>query len=516
MSEYLLEMKGITKIYSNDVIANDNVDFSLKEGEIHALIGENGAGKSTLMKILFGMERPTEGKIILKGKELGSYNSRQAIGLGIGMVHQHFMLVDDFTVAENIMLGMEETKGIFIDKEKCIDFVREESKKFNFEVDPEAVTGELPVGIKQKVEILKALIRGAKILILDEPTAVLTPQETEQLFEELEHLREMGFSIIFISHKIRELKQISSRITIMRNGRNVGVFNTSDISEEEISRLIMGESIKMDYDRPAAHIGGSVLKVSNVSLYEGQKKPILKDISFNVHEGSILGIAGVQGNGQVELVQLITKERKIESGDIQISGVSIKDETVSKMRRRGYSYIPEDRLRQGVGVSASISENLIANHYADKFSRNAIMDKHAIKSFSDECIKEYEIKCANERVPISTLSGGNMQKVVVARECSNDPRVVIAEQPTRGIDVGAAYIVHKKLFDLRDEGAAILLISADLSEVLRVCDRLMVMYEGEIVAYFDEVKGLTEEELGLYMLGIKKHPLDRIKEAADE
>ena len=513
MSECLLEMRGITKVYSNNVVANDHVDFSLEEGEIHALVGENGAGKTTLMKILFGMERPTEGEILLRGKPLGPYNAKQAIEYGIGMVHQHFMLVDDFTVAENIMLGMEEQKGVFIDVDQCCKRVLEVSKKFNLDVDPYAITGTLPVGIKQKIEILKALIRGAKILILDEPTAVLTPQETQQLFGELEHLREMGYSIIFISHKIRELKQITSRMTIMRNGKNVGVFRTADISESKISQLIMGEDLKMDYDRPAAKIGEPIVRVRNLSYYCGQKKPILHDINFDVHAGSILGIAGVQGNGQVELVQLMTKERPMETGEIEICGQSIRHESVHQMRRSGYAYIPEDRLRQGVGASGSISDNLIANRYSDQFSRRGMLDKREIQQFSSQCITDYEIKCANAKVAVSTLSGGNMQKVVVARECSGDPKVIIAEQPTRGIDVGAAYVVHKKLFDLRDRGVAILLISADLSEVLRVCDQLMVMYDGEIVAYFDDIQSVQEEELGLYMLGLKRHTPDQIKEA---
>lgn len=513
MSENLLEMRGITKIYGKDVIANENVDFTLKEGEIHALIGENGAGKSTLMKILFGMEQPTEGEILLRGKSLGRYNSKQAISYGIGMVHQHFMLVDEFTVAENIMLGMEECKGLFTDKEKCYQRALEVSQKFNLEIDPGAVTGTLPVGVKQKIEILKALIRGAKILILDEPTAVLTPQETKQLFEELEHLRQMGYSIIFISHKIRELKQISSRITIMRNGKNVGVFNTEEISEEEISRLIMGEEIKMDYTRTALKPGAPMVRVRDLTLYGGQSKPILKDINFDVQAGTILGIAGVQGNGQVELIQLMTRGRAIESGSVELCGESIADKSIHQMRKDGYAYIPEDRLQQGVGRAGSIADNLITNQYSERFSKNGFLDRKEIREFSDQCISDYEIKCPSQKVPVSSMSGGNMQKVVVARECSGSPKVIIAEQPTRGIDIGAAYIVHQKLFELRDNGTAILLVSADLSEVLRVCDRLMVMYDGEIVAYFDDINNIQEEELGLFMLGLKRHSAEQIKEA---
>lgn len=513
----MLEMNNITKIYDNGIVANDDVCFNLKKGEIHALVGENGAGKSTLMKMLFGMVRPTSGAVVLNGKELGSYESKDAIKMGIGMVHQHFMLVDDFTVSQNIMLGIEPRKGLFVDVAKSESMTLEVSKKYNLEVDPKATIESLPVGIKQKVEILKALVRGAKILILDEPTAVLTPQETELLFKELLHLKEMGYSIIFISHKIREVKEISSRVTIMRRGKSVGTFNTDDVSESELSNLIMGLELDLDYNREPPKPRGVGISVKAVSLYRGQEKPILKDINFNVKRGTILGIAGVQGNGQVELVQLMTKGMDMEKGDIEICGKSIRKMSVREMREDGYAYIPEDRLTTGVTLDGTIAENLIANRYTSKeYNSKGVIRAKKVKQLSKQCIDNYEVRCFDETQKMSMLSGGNMQKVVVARECEVQPKVIIAEQPTRGIDIGSAYIVHQGLFKLRDSGSAVLLVSADLNEVVQVCDELIVMYEGEIVAYFDDMKNIEEDELGLCMLGINRHTKEQIERVANE
>jgi simple sugar transport system ATP-binding protein len=510
--ENILSMQSITKIYDNGVAANSDMDFFLRKGEIHALVGENGAGKTTLMRILFGMEMPSRGSITLYGKQLEHYDSHKAISYGIGMVHQHFMLVNSFTVAQNIMLGIEPQKWFFVDKTKMDKTARELSQKYNLVIDPKAITGGLSVGIKQKIEILKTLARGAKIIILDEPTAVLTPQETDLLFKELQHLRNMDYSIIFITHKIPEVKQISDRITVMRKGKNAGTFETTAVSEKEISTAIMGVemSIEIPYTKP--NPGNVGIEVKDLTYYGNREKPILKDINFQVRYGTILGIVGVQGNGQVELVKLLTKELTIETGEIKINSKSISNKTVGQMRDAGYTYIPEDRMHQGVAMHASIVDNILANRYKKvAFSRFGCIDRKSAVQAAKDCITIFDVNAVNENQPVMMLSGGNIQKVVVARECSVSPRVMIAEQPSRGIDIGAAYIVHKNLIALRNANCAVLVISADLDEALQVCDAILVMYDGEIVAYFDDPTELTKEKLGLYMLGIERHDKEQMK-----
>lgn len=517
MTDLVLSMEQITKIYSNGIVANRNVDFSLREGEIHALVGENGAGKTTLMKILFGMEKPSSGKILLRGKELDMSSSKDAIANGIGMVHQHFMLVESFTVAQNIMLGIEPKRGFLVDAQKAIAFTKELSEKYNLSIDPGARVSDLPVGVKQKIEILKALARGAKILILDEPTAVLTPQETDQLFVELQNLRAQGHTIVFISHKIREVKKISNRVTVMRDGRGEGVFLTDEVSEQMISSKIVGWDTSGELVKTPAKKGDVRIRVQDVSYHGGGSIPVLSDVSFAVRGGTVLGIAGVQGNGQVELVELLTRSRDLEQGRVEINGQSIEQYDMRALREAGCGFIPEDRLHQGVAASAAISENIIANQYWNSsFCKNGMLHKKAVDAFSDKCIAQYEIKCAGSSTKISMLSGGNMQKVVVARECGTEPSVLIAEQPTRGVDIGAAHIIHEKILSMRDTGCAVLLVSADLSEVMRICDSLIVLYEGRIVAYFEDVAQVTEEELGLCMLGIQKHSPEQIRRAANE
>ncbi len=515
MSEFLLQMEKISKIYPNGIVANRDVDFSLIEGEIHALVGENGAGKSTLMNILFGMEKPSSGQIMLRGAPLEMSSSKDAIASGIGMVHQHFMLLDSFTVAQNIVLGIEPCKGAFVDERRARAFTEELCEKYNFPIDPAAPVGSLPVGVKQKIEILKALARGAKILILDEPTAVLTPQETEQLFVQLEKLKALGHTIVFISHKIREVKKISSRLTVMRAGRCEGVFNTADVSEQEISNKIVGWDTSGKLEKQPAKRGGVTVRVEN--LCDGSGSGAVRNVSFVVRAGMVTGIAGVQGNGQVELVELLTQARPPQSGRVTIKGGDMAGLPVRRWRALGCAYIPEDRLQQGVARAASIRENLISARYASPhFCKSGLLRKKQIDRFADESIKLYEIKASGGEMKIETLSGGNMQKVVVARECSNMPEFLIAEQPTRGVDIGAARIIHDKIMQMRDAGSAVLLISADLGEMMQVCDTLMVMYEGKIVAYFDDVQQVTEDELGLYMLGVNQQPSEQIRRAADE
>ena len=512
MEEYILEMKNISKIYGNGIAANRDVNFNLKKGEIHALVGENGAGKSTLMKILFGMEPPSSGEILLRGEPVRFSSSKEAIAHGIGMVHQHFMLVESFTAAQNIVLGMEPKKGMFVNEAEAVQFTKELSKKYNLEVDAEAVTRTLPVGVKQKIEILKALARGAEILILDEPTAVLAPQETDQLFEELIHLKEQGHTIVFISHKIPEIKP--DRITVMRASQSVGCYQTADVTEKEISNLIMGCEMDTSIEKTEPKPGDLRIQVEDLSYTDKNGVQVLKNLSFGVHGGMIFGIAGVQGNGQVELVDLMTRKRAIRQGDILLNGKSVKKLSIQDIRKMQFGYVPEDRMEQGIAGQESIAENMVSNRYAtQEFCRGGLLDYKKIGDFADENIKEYEIRCSGNKQNVGMLSGGNMQKVVVARECSHDPEVLIAEQPTRGVDVGAAHIIHKKIMELRNEGCAVLLVSADLSEALKLSDVIAVMYEGEIVAYFDNTEGLNEEKLGLYMLGLERHSDEQIRRA---
>lgn len=516
MGDYILEMSHIAKIYGNGVVANSDVNFNLKKGEIHALVGENGAGKSTLMKILFGMEQPSRGEIILRGKKTVFSGSKDAIANGIGMVHQHFMLVESFTVAQNIVLGMEPKKGLFVNGEEASRFTKEMGEKYNLPVDPEEITKNLPVGLKQKVEILKALARGAEILILDEPTAVLTPQETDQLFEELEQLKAQGHTIVFISHKIPEIKQICDRITVMRSGRTIDTYMCKDVTEQQISNAIMGCELNTSIERRKKEYGEVNIHVENLSYTDKSGVRILKDISFNVRKGMIFGIAGVQGNGQVELIDILTRKRAVQGGQIKFFDQNISDLNQKTLRNISFGYVPEDRLEQGVAAPVAISENMIANDLeSNHFQNHGMLDFGKINEFVRKNIKDYEIRCAGGSQPVGMLSGGNMQKVVVARECGHQPDILIAEQPTRGVDVGAAHIIHKKLVQLCEQGSSVLLVSADLAEVLKLSDVLIVMYEGEIVAFFESTEGLNEEKLGLYMLGIEKHTPEQIRKAVN-
>lgn len=516
MNDALLELKDITKIYPNGVVANKNLSFSLREGEIHAIVGENGAGKSTLMKIMFGMEQPSDGKIFFKGQETKIETPEQAIEMGIGMVHQHFMLVPSFTVMQNLLLGVEPKKGLFIDEEKAREITSELAKRYNLYVDPNAKVEDLTVGMKQKVEILKALYRGAKILILDEPTAVLTPQETEELFVQLKKLREEGHTIIFVSHKLREVKEISDRVSIVRRGMYQGVYQTSEISEDEISRRMVGRDVILKYEKSQADYGDTIFSVKDLS-YEKAQKLILNRVSFGIRKGEILGVAGVEGNGQSELISLITGNLKNQSGSIRLKNEDITSQSILDIRSRGMSFIPEDRMTTGIAGDATIMENAVANRIVSGgFSKGHLLQTKEMRRVGDHLIEKFLVHCAGREQKINMLSGGNIQKVVVARECSVNPEVLIAAQPTRGVDIGAIEFIHHQLLDMRDNGTAILLVSADLNEVMELSDSVIVMYEGEIVAYFSERDEVTEEELGLCMLGLKKHGPERIRRATND
>lgn len=512
-NEYVVQMKGITKVYPNGIAANQGVDFNVKRGEIHALMGENGAGKSTLMKMLFGLEQPTEGEIYVNGEKVSLTSPTVAISKGIGMVHQHFMLVPNLTVAENMVLGMEpKHKGMFMDYKKAVEITEEYAKKYNLHVDPNAKVRDIPVGMKQKVEILKALVRGAKILILDEPTAVLTTQETEELFKELIHLKEQGYTMIFISHKLHEIKQITDRLTIMRSGKSMGVYQTADISKEEISRLMVGRDVILTVEKDQAQPTDVVLRVRDLEYTNEWNKKMLNKLSFDVRKGEILGIAGVEGNGQRELVDMLFNLNTPDSGTATVNGQSVIGQPQRKIRDLGVSLIPEDRMTFGMAGTATIEENLMSDRSADKkYNNGPLFNMKKMHEDSDQLIKDYKVLCKSRNQQVGMLSGGNIQKVVVAREFSADPILIIADQPTRGIDVGATEFIRKKLVELSRAGAAVLLVSADLNEVMELSDSLIIMYNGGIAAYFEDTASLTDAVMGEYMLGLKQQSDEEVR-----
>lgn len=505
MAETILEMKNIVKIYPNGVVANDNINLTLIKGEIHALLGENGAGKSTLMKILFGIETPESGEIILNDKKVIIKNPLEAIKLGIGMVHQHFMLVPSFTIAENIILGVEPKKGIFTDIDKAEEISRQIAEEYNFKLDVVEKVENLPVGIKQKVEILKALYRGADILILDEPTAVLTPQETEELFVQLKKLKEKGHTIIFISHKLDEIKQICDRLTIMRNGKNMGTYNTSDLTTKEISKLMVGRDIITKFERKPPSLSELAVRIRNLEVWNSSGTKKVNSLSFDVREGEIFGIAGVEGNGQSEVAQVMAGLIENYKGEYTLLGKPTKAMSIKDMRELGLAYIPEDRMTYGIAENMDLLSNLFANQYDNsRYSGKVFLKRKVLEQSGRDLIEQFQIKAGSFKTKIGMLSGGNIQKVVVAREFSDNPKVIVANQPTRGIDVGTAEFIRKKLLELRDQGCAVILISADLNEVMELSDRLAVMYKGEFSGVFKDVSSVKEEELGRYMLGIEK------------
>lgn len=513
LGEDILSMQNITKIYSNGFIANQDITFTVRKGEIHGLVGENGAGKTTLMKVLFGQEPPEEGKILLAGQEVHIENPLQALDYGIGMVHQHFMLVNSLSVAENMVLGAEPRKNaVFFNYKKAVAQTREVSQKYDLPIDPEKKIKDLSVGYKQRVEILKILLRGAKILLLDEPTAVLTPQETKELFIQLKNLKKSGHTIIFISHKLNEVKEICDRITVLRRGKVVGSSDVSEVSESDIARMMVGREVFLNIEKADAKPGKPILQVKNVTHYDGFGSLALNNISFNVRSGEILGVAGVEGNGQAELSELISGLVPIQEGDISIGGETIKHKSIRDIREMGASLVHEDRMVYGAAGTASVLENIISERFYKKEYQNKGIIRH--KEVNQEVlhlIDDFRIKCDGPEAEVRTLSGGNIQKVVAAREFSSSPKVILASHPTRGIDVGATELIRNKLVALRDElDTGVLLVSADLTEVLTVSDSIIVMYDGQIVAHFPDAKTINEEILGEYMLGLKKQTPEEI------
>ena len=496
-----IEMRGITKIYPG-VRALDNVSFSVEQGEIHSLLGENGAGKSTLMNVLYGMTTPDAGEILVEGKPVTIRRSAQAIALGIGMVHQHFMLTPVMTITENVIVGCEPVHGPFLDRKKATESVQALIDKFHFHLNASARVQTLSVGEQQRVEILKALYRGANVLILDEPTAVLTPQEVGELFSVLRELKAAGKSIIIITHKLRETAEIADRVSVLRAGVMVDQgLSAAGCSASDLALMMVGRKVDLSYTRRSKSVGETAYQVQNLNLTV-KGVPILRDVALEVHKGEILGIAGIEGNGQSELIEVLTGLRKPDSMDLVKDGQPLSGKTAAFLSA-GVGHIPEDRLVRGMIGPMTIEDNIILGYHRKKeFSSHGIRRKNEIRAFSEKQLTDYQIKAPNVLEKCGSLSGGNQQKVVVARVFSEDPDVLIAAQPTRGVDVGAQELIHSRLLDLRDAGKAVLLISADLDEVRRLSDRIAVIYEGKIVAQ-GSYDTWNEMELGLLMAGEK-------------
>jgi simple sugar transport system ATP-binding protein len=500
----VLELRGITKRYPG-IVADDHVDFDLKRGEVHALLGENGAGKSTLMNILYGLTKPDEGEILVGGKHVSFSSAKDAIGAGIGMVHQHFMLIPVMTVAENIVLGVEPVRdGVLLDERGAEERVRELSQQFGLVVDPTALVSSITVGQQQRVEILKALYRGAEILILDEPTAVLTPQEAGELFGIVRSLQADGKSIIFISHKLNEVLEIADRITVLRRGKKIDTVAREGATEEGLARMMVGREVLLRVDKAPASPTEVALEVTGLRVVDERELEKVRDVSFTVRSGEIVAIAGVDGNGQTELVEAITGLRRIESGTVAVGGREFEGHLTPRlMIDAGVGHIPEDRHRRGLVLEFNLAEN-IALHDYDKppDSKRGWLYPARLVQRAARLIKEFDIRGGGPLTAARALSGGNQQKVVVAREVARNPIVLIAAQPTRGLDVGAIEYVHRRLVAERDSGHAILLVSLELDEVLSLADRILVIYEGRIVG--EHAAGVGEEEIGLEMLGGRK------------
>jgi general nucleoside transport system ATP-binding protein len=496
----VLELRGITKRFPG-IVANDNVDFDLRKGEVHALLGENGAGKSTLMNVVYGLYHPDEGQILINGKpaELGS--PKAAIENGIGMVHQHFMLIPVMSVAENIVLATEPThNGILLDYAAAEKRVREISTRFGLAVDPRAIVQDITVGQQQRVEILKALYRGADILVLDEPTAVLTPQEAQELFAIIRSLTEQGKSIIFISHKLNEVTEVADRITVLRRGKKIETLPAAGATEEGLARLMVGREVLLRVDKTPAQPTEPLLSVQGLTVEDDRGIAQVRDVSFVVNGGEIVGIAGVDGNGQTELIDAIAGLRKSKAGTIVIGGEDVTGDSCKECLDAGLGHIPEDRQRRGLILDFSLAENVALHDYDHQpASRYGWLYPKRLIEKAGVLLKEFDVRGGGPQTPARGLSGGNQQKVVLAREIDRNPKVLIAAQPTRGLDVGAIEFVHRRLVEERDEGRGILLVSLELDEILSLSDRILVIFEGRIVGEFPP--GVSEEELGVAMTG---------------
>ena len=504
---YVIEMLNITKDFPG-IRANDNVTLQLKKGEIHALLGENGAGKSTLMSILFGLYQPTSGTIKVNGEEVQVRNPNDANDMHIGMVHQHFKLVHNYTVAENIILGKEDTKAGFLKMDDAIAKITALSEKYNFNIDPNAKISDITVGMQQRVEILKMLYRDAEIMIFDEPTAVLTPQEIDELMKIMKEMASEGKSIIVITHKLKEIKAVANKCTVLRKGKYIGTIDVADSSIEQMAEMMVGRQVLFEVDKNPMELGESVLTIENLTMFNKAQKQVLKNISFQAREGEILCIAGIEGNGQTQLVEAITGLKTNYTGTITVRDKVISDLSIRNRTLSGIGHIPEDRHKHGLVLEYNLGENMILQSYFDEeFQNKGFLKFDAISEHTNDLIERFDIRSGRgEKTSTRSLSGGNQQKAIVAREFDRNPDLMIAVQPTRGLDVGAIEYIHDQLVKLRDQGKAVLLVSLELDEVMSVSDRILVMYEGEIVANVNP-KEVTENELGLYMSGSKRGDL---------
>lgn len=497
-----LEMRGITKRFPG-VLACDHVDFDVKSGEVHALLGENGAGKSTLMKILYGLYHPDEGEILLNGKQVSIASPNDSINLGIGMIHQHFMLVQSLTVAENVALGLPSSRGPLTDLDRVSKRILELAAIYNLKIDPSAYIWQLSVGQQQRVEIIKALYRGAALLILDEPTAVLTPQEVDELFVIMNQMVKDGHALIFISHKLHEVVEISNRVTVLRDGHKIGTRPTSETTKQDLANWMVGREVGFAPDRGHTELGEVRLQLDHVSCGSDRGTPGLRSVSLEVRSGEILGIAGVSGNGQRELAETVTGLRKITDGRVFLEGNDVTGLAPGELTDRMLSYIPEERMRDGMIKEFTVAENMILReHHKMPYSRSGFLHLRDISRHTDELIAKFHVKTPSRDTQAKNLSGGNIQKVILARELSRNPRTIIAAQPTRGLDIGATEYVREQLLVERHKGAAILLISEDLDEILALSDRIAVIYEGQIMDIVSR-ESTTPQRLGLLMAGVR-------------
>ena len=496
-----LELRGITKRFPG-VVANDDVNLSISTGEVLALVGENGAGKSTLMNVLYGLYKADEGEILIDDSAVRFTSPADAISAGIGMVHQHFMLVPVFTVAENVILGVEPTKRFgALDIDKARQLVREVSDRYNLDLDPDAIVEDLPVGVRQRVEIVKVLMRDAKIVVFDEPTAVLTPSEIIEFFSIVRTLIAAGKGVVFITHKLKEALTIADRINVLRRGKVAGAADPKTATEAQIAEMMVGRAVQLTVNKKPATPGDAVLNVQNLSVVDPDGRKVVDDISFVVHAGEIVGVAGVQGNGQTELVETLSGLRRLSSGQITLDGKDVTHSSPRDLHASGMGHIPEDRQLQGLVTGMSITENLVLTRYHDgMFSDGVKMKWPKAKEIAKELVANYDIRTSDPEQLASTLSGGNQQKVIVARELSRDIRLVLAAQPTRGIDVGSIEYIHEQIVKERDSGTAVLIVSTELDEVMALSDRVLVMYRGKIVAELDPKK-VSHMDVGLYMAG---------------
>ena len=499
----VLELRGITKRFPG-VLANDHIDLTLEEGEILALLGENGAGKTTLMNILYGLYHQDEGEIIVRGENIEVESPNDAIAAGIGMVHQHFMLVPVFTVTENVMLGDEDTRlGGVLDRRSAAQKIRQISEQFNLEVDPDAYVKDLPVGVQQRVEIIKLLYREADILILDEPSAVLTPQEVEGLFNIMHTLVEQGKSIIFITHKLGEVLEVADDIMVIRRGRVVGQTKPAEADRRKLAEMMVGREVTLEVYKEPPTVGEPVLVVEDLQVLDERQQLAVDGISFEVKEGEVLGIAGVQGNGQTELVEALTGLRESTAGVIRLLGEDITTSSPREITEIGSAHVPEDRQRDGLILSFPVSDNLVLNnYYLSPYTKGVVMQQEAIQQNADVLIQQFDIRTPSARTNVGTLSGGNQQKVIVAREFSRPIKLLVASQPTRGLDVGSVEYIHGRIIEKRDDGTAVLLVSTELDEIMELSDRIAVMYRGRIIEIL-EAEGATKEQVGLLMAGVR-------------